>query len=107
MSRAAVEALPFADPSSYSEFFFLLSHAIFDPSYGLFEHTNKGNYTLQFNPNSGVNPEHLSYFRSVPHSLCFGSSSNETLCLQLHWTGCRTRDLPPPLPGCPLCSLCL
>lgn len=27
------------------EFFFLLSHAIFDPSFCLFENTEKGNYT--------------------------------------------------------------
>ncbi|GAA6013097.1 hypothetical protein JCM11491_005181 [Sporobolomyces phaffii] len=47
------------------EFFFLLSHAIFDPSYCLFEPTEKGNYTLQINPNSGVNPEHLDYFQFV------------------------------------------
>ncbi|KAI5480937.1 putative e3 ubiquitin-protein ligase hula protein [Pseudohyphozyma bogoriensis] len=47
------------------EFFFLLSHAIFDPSFCLFENTNKGNYTLMFNPNSGVNPEHLDYFNFI------------------------------------------
>ncbi|ORY75381.1 hypothetical protein BCR35DRAFT_293021 [Leucosporidium creatinivorum] len=47
------------------EFFFLLSHAIFDPSFCLFEHTEKGNYTLQFNPNSSINPEHLDYFQFV------------------------------------------
>ncbi|GAA5833840.1 hypothetical protein JCM11251_005983 [Rhodosporidiobolus azoricus] len=47
------------------EFFFLLSHAIFDPSYCLFEPTEKGNYTLQINPNSGVNEEHLDYFAFV------------------------------------------
>lgn len=52
-----------ADPNS--EFFFLLSHAIFDPSFCLFEHTEKGNYTLQFNPNSSINPEHLDYFQFV------------------------------------------
>ncbi|GAA5939817.1 hypothetical protein JCM10213_007801 [Rhodosporidiobolus nylandii] len=47
------------------EFFFLLSHAIFDPSYCLFEPTEKGNYTLQINPNSGINEEHLDYFAFV------------------------------------------
>ncbi|GAA5983399.1 hypothetical protein JCM5350_007636 [Sporobolomyces pararoseus] len=47
------------------EFFFLLSHAVFDPSYCLFEPTEKGNYTLQINPNSGINPEHLDYFQFV------------------------------------------
>lgn len=76
LSRARADAL------LCREFFFLLSHAIFDPSFCLFENvgvatpsaqrlvtdhtplqTNKGNYTLQISPNSGVNPEHLSYFR--------------------------------------------
>ncbi|GAA5932597.1 uncharacterized protein JCM15063_002150 [Sporobolomyces koalae] len=47
------------------EFFFLLSHAIFDPGYCLFEPTEKGNYTLQINPLSSVNPEHLDYFQFV------------------------------------------
>lgn len=72
------------------EFFFLLSHAVFDPSYCLFEpvrlylcvstntgkkltetrgvQTEKGNYTLQINPNSGVNPEHLDYCELSPDS---------------------------------------
>lgn len=31
--------------------------------------TNKGNYTLQFNPNSSVNPDHLQYFRFVGRSV--------------------------------------
>ncbi|BGP29820.1 hypothetical protein JCM10296v2_001566 [Rhodotorula toruloides] len=47
------------------EFFFLLSHAVFDPSYCLFEPTEKTSYTLQINPNSGINPEHLDYFTFV------------------------------------------
>ncbi|GAA5900461.1 uncharacterized protein JCM6883_002851 [Sporobolomyces salmoneus] len=47
------------------EFFFLLSHAVFDPSYCLFEPTEKGDYTLQINANSGINPEHLDFFQFV------------------------------------------
>ncbi|BGO89339.1 hypothetical protein NBRC10512_001746 [Rhodotorula toruloides] len=47
------------------EFFFLLSHAVFDPSYCLFEPTEKTSYTLQIHPNSGINPEHLDYFTFV------------------------------------------
>ncbi|POY70622.1 hypothetical protein BMF94_6400 [Rhodotorula taiwanensis] len=47
------------------ELFFLLSHAISDPSYCLFEPTEKTSYTLQINPNSGINPEHLDYFLFV------------------------------------------
>lgn len=45
------------------EWFFLLSHEIFNPSYGLFEYSAYDNYTLQINPASGINPDHLSYFK--------------------------------------------
>jgi E3 ubiquitin-protein ligase NEDD4 len=45
------------------EWFFLLSHEIFDPSYGLFEYSTHDNYTLQINNSSGINPDHLSYFK--------------------------------------------
>ena|SRR5882762_3417145 len=44
------------------EWFFLLSHEMFNPSYGLFEYSTHDNYTLQINPASGINPEHLDYF---------------------------------------------
>ncbi|PPR04072.1 hypothetical protein CVT24_010645, partial [Panaeolus cyanescens] len=47
------------------EWFFLLSHEIFDPSYGLFEYSTHDNYTLQINPASGINPDHLSYFKFI------------------------------------------
>lgn len=44
------------------EFFYILSHEIFSPNYGLFMYSSHTNYTLQINPNSDVNPEHLHYF---------------------------------------------
>ncbi len=44
------------------EFFFLLSHEIFNPVYGLFQYSSHTNYTLQINPHSSINPEHLHYF---------------------------------------------
>ncbi|KRX45164.1 E3 ubiquitin-protein ligase Nedd-4 [Trichinella murrelli] len=48
------------------EWFFLLSHEMFNPYYGLFEYSAMDNYTLQINPNSGLcNDDHLSYFRFV------------------------------------------
>lgn len=47
------------------EFFFLLSHDMFNPFYCLFEYSSHDNYTLQINPNSGINPEHLSYFKFI------------------------------------------
>lgn len=47
------------------EFFFLLSHEMFNPVYCLFEYSSHDNYTIQINPNSGVNPEHLNYFKFI------------------------------------------
>lgn len=47
------------------EFFFLLSHDMFNPFYCLFEYSSHDNYTLQINPNSAVNPEHLNYFKFI------------------------------------------
>jgi E3 ubiquitin-protein ligase NEDD4 len=47
------------------EFFFLLSHEMFNPSFCLFEYSAYDNYTLQINPNSNVNPEHLVYFKFI------------------------------------------
>ncbi|XP_064390483.1 E3 ubiquitin-protein ligase NEDD4-like [Halichondria panicea] len=46
------------------EWFFLLSHEMFNPYYGLFEYSASDNYTLQVNPDSGLcNENHLDYFR--------------------------------------------
>lgn len=47
------------------EFFFLLSHEMFNPFYCLFEYSAHDNYTLQINPHSGINPEHLNFFRFI------------------------------------------
>jgi E3 ubiquitin-protein ligase NEDD4 len=47
------------------EFFFLLSHEMFNPVYCLFQYSAHDNYTLQINPHSGVNPEHLVYFAFI------------------------------------------
>jgi E3 ubiquitin-protein ligase NEDD4 len=38
---------------------------MFNPFYGLFEFPAHDNYTLQINPASGVNPEHLNYFKFI------------------------------------------
>ena len=51
------------------EFFFLLSHEMFNPFYCLFEYSAHDNYTLQINPHSGVNPEHLNYFKFIGRCL--------------------------------------
>ena len=47
------------------EWFYLLSHEVFNPYYGLFEYASDNIYTLQMNANSGINPEHLQYFEFV------------------------------------------
>ena len=44
------------------EWFFLLSHEVLNPMYCLFEYANKNNYSLQINPASYVNPDHLVIF---------------------------------------------
>ncbi|KAI6039014.1 hypothetical protein EDC04DRAFT_1819812 [Pisolithus marmoratus] len=51
------------------EFFFLLSHEMFNPFYCLFEYSAHDNYTLQINPASAVNPEHLNYFKFIGRCL--------------------------------------
>ncbi|KAL4239440.1 E3 ubiquitin-protein ligase smurf2 [Mactra antiquata] len=47
------------------EWFCLLSHEMLNPYYGLFQYARDDIYTLQINPDSHVNPEHLSYFHFV------------------------------------------
>lgn len=47
------------------EWFLLLSHEVLNPMYCLFEYANKNNYSLQINPASHVNPDHLHYFKFI------------------------------------------
>ncbi|XP_013415244.1 E3 ubiquitin-protein ligase SMURF2-like isoform X1 [Lingula anatina] len=47
------------------EWLYLLSHEMLNPYYGLFQYSREDIYTLQINADSGVNPEHLSYFHFV------------------------------------------
>ncbi|KAG0051212.1 hypothetical protein BGZ83_003997 [Gryganskiella cystojenkinii] len=47
------------------EFFLVLSHEMFNPFYSLFEYSAHDNYTLQINPHSGINSEHLNYFKFI------------------------------------------
>eukprot|EP00126_Sphaerothecum_destruens_P007621 Sdes_comp19919_c0_seq1m12344 len=47
------------------EWFYLISHEIFNPAYGLFQYSKGGDYVLQINPASSINPNHLSYFAFV------------------------------------------
>ncbi|KAK3589293.1 hypothetical protein CHS0354_026945 [Potamilus streckersoni] len=47
------------------EWFFHLSHDVLNPMYCLFEYASNSNYSLQINPGSSINPEHLHYFRFI------------------------------------------
>ncbi|KAI8866999.1 putative ubiquitin ligase tom1p [Ramicandelaber brevisporus] len=47
------------------EWFQVLSKAMFDPNYALFIHAASDRVTYQPNASSGVNPDHLQYFRFI------------------------------------------
>uniref|UniRef100_A0A4W3JL23 HECT-type E3 ubiquitin transferase n=1 Tax=Callorhinchus milii TaxID=7868 RepID=A0A4W3JL23_CALMI len=47
------------------EWLYLLCHEMLNPYYGLFQYSTDNIYTLQINPDSAINPEHLSYFHFV------------------------------------------
>ena len=53
----------------HREFFYLLSHEMFNPSFCLFQYSAIDNYTLQINANSDINPEHLSYFKFIGRAI--------------------------------------
>ncbi|KAN0132225.1 hypothetical protein V8E53_009991 [Lactarius tabidus] len=57
------DALEHGDVSR--EWFFILSHEMFNPSYALFQYPAHDNVRLQINPASGVNPAHLDYFKFI------------------------------------------
>ncbi|KXN86008.1 E3 ubiquitin-protein ligase RSP5 [Leucoagaricus sp. SymC.cos] len=54
------------------EFFYLLFHELFNPSYNLPEHSVHDKYTLQINPASGAISEHLNYFKFLGRYLGLG-----------------------------------
>ncbi|KAN0132131.1 hypothetical protein V8E53_010050 [Lactarius tabidus] len=47
------------------EWFSHLSHEMFNPAYGLFDYSIHDGCTLQINPASDVNPDHLDYFKFI------------------------------------------
>ena len=47
------------------EWFYLLSKEMLNPYYGLFQFSSSDGYLLEVNPNSSINPDHLSYFRFI------------------------------------------
>jgi hypothetical protein len=65
------------------EFFGILAKEIFNPNYALFTSTEDG-CTFQPNPNSSVNPDHLSYFRFVGRIV--GKAVADGYLLDSHFT---------------------
>ena len=47
------------------EWFFLLSKQMLNPYYGLFQYSSSDSQLLEINPNSSINPDHLSYFQFI------------------------------------------
>ena len=65
------------------EFFGILAKEIFNPNYALFTSTEDG-CTFQPNPNSNINPDHLSYFRFVGRIV--GKAVADGYLLDAHFT---------------------
>lgn len=61
------------------EWLHLLSREMLNPQYGLFQYSREDHYTLQINPDSSVNPEHLSYFHFVGRVLGIAVFHNHQL----------------------------
>lgn len=72
------EGLDYGGPAR--EWFFHLSHQMLNPMYCLFEYTSEHSYTLQINPASDVNPEHLTYFRFIGRVIAMVRSGLAHLC---------------------------
>jgi hypothetical protein len=65
------------------EFFGILAKEMFNPNYALFTSTEDG-CTFQPNPNSYINPDHLSYFRFVGRIV--GKAVSDGFLLDAHFT---------------------
>jgi len=65
------------------EFFGILAKEMFNPNYALFTSTEDG-CTFQPNPNSSINPDHLSYFRFVGRIV--GKAVLDGFLLDAHFT---------------------
>jgi len=65
------------------EFFGILAKEMFNPNYALFTSTEDG-CTFQPNPNSSINPDHLSYFRFVGRIV--GKAVVDGFLLDAHFT---------------------
>ena len=49
----------------FREWLYLLSHEMLNPYYGLFQYSRDDIYTLQINPDSGINPVSPTFLYSV------------------------------------------
>jgi len=65
------------------EFFGILAKEMFNPNYALYTSTEDG-CTFQPNPNSNINPDHLSYFRFVGRIV--GKAVLDGFLLDAHFT---------------------
>jgi len=60
--------LDYGGPSR--EYFFLLSHDIFNPYYGLFEYSAANTYTAQVSPTSSFIENNLDWYESLLINYC-------------------------------------
>jgi len=68
---------------SFREWFFNLSHEVLNPMYCLFQYASQNNYTLQINPASSVNPDHLLYFQFIGRFIAMVSFKTSSLLFML------------------------
>jgi len=47
------------------DFFYQISQEIGNPNYSFFRYSDTNSYELEINPMSGINPEHLYYFKFI------------------------------------------
>jgi len=76
------------------EWFFLLSHEVLNPMYCLFEYANKNNYSLQINPASYVNPDHLQYFKFIGRFIAMVCFSSILTCWPINFANFNLGSVP-------------
>ena len=60
------------------EWLYLLSQEMFNPYYGLFQYSKDSQYTLEINPDSGVNPVSC-FFLCPPYCMVLCLASNQKI----------------------------
>jgi E3 ubiquitin-protein ligase HUWE1 len=66
------------------DWYSVLSKEIFNPQYGLFTCSAADDCTFQLNPNSGINPDHLDFFRFI--GTIVGKALLDGCLLDAHFT---------------------